>query len=62
MRFRLSAPGWPVLLLSLLVAGAAVASLYTHVPLVGHYVANHRFYVMAAAYAMLLAGALFEGL
>lgn len=62
MRFKLSPPSWPVLLLSLILAIAAVASLYTHVPLVGHYVVKHRFYVLVTAYAALLAGVLFEGL
>ena len=62
MRFRLSPPGAPILFLSLILAGAAVASLYTHVPAVGHYVATHRFWVMTAAYAALLAGVIFEGL
>jgi hypothetical protein len=40
----------------------AVASLYTHVPAVGHYVTAHRFWVMTAAYATLLAGVIFDGL
>ncbi|MGH6850333.1 MAG: hypothetical protein ACREDD_07790 [Methylocella sp.] len=62
MRFKLTPPGAPVFLLSLILAVAAVATLYTHVPLAGHYVGTHRFWVMTAAYAALLAGVLFEGL
>jgi hypothetical protein len=62
MRFRLSPPGLPVLLLSLALAGVAAATLYMRVPVVGHYVSAHRFWVMAAAYAVLLAGVIFRGL
>jgi hypothetical protein len=62
MRFRLTPPGAPVFFVSLILAVAAVATLYTHVPFAGHYIGAHRFWVMAAAYAALLAGVLFEGL
>lgn len=62
MRFRLTPPGVGVFLLSLVLAGAAIATLYTRVPIVGHYVAAHRFWVLAAAYAVLLAGVVFQGL
>ncbi len=62
MRFRLTPPGAPIFFVSLILAVAAVATLYTRVPLAGHYIALHRFWVMAAAYAALLAGVLFEGL
>jgi hypothetical protein len=62
MRFRLTPPGAPTFFVSLTLAVAALATLYTHVPLVGHYVGTHRFWVMAAAYAALVAGVLFEGL
>ncbi len=62
MRLKLTPPGVPIFLLSLLLAGAAIATLYTHVPFVGHYVSAHRFWVLTAAYAALLAGVLFEGL
>ena len=51
MRFRLSPPGLPVFFVSLILAAVAIATLYTHVPVVGHYVATHRFWVLAAAYA-----------
>jgi hypothetical protein len=41
---------------SLLLAGIAVASLYTRVPMVGHYVAGHRIWFLVAAYVMLALG------
>jgi hypothetical protein len=62
MHFRLTPPGAPIFLVSLILAVAAVATLYTHVPFAGHYIGGHRFWVMAAAYVALLAGVLFEGL
>jgi hypothetical protein len=62
MQFKLTPPGAPIFLVSLIVAVAAVATLYTHVPFAGHYIGAHRFWVMAAAYAALLAGVLFEEL
>jgi lysylphosphatidylglycerol synthetase-like protein (DUF2156 family) len=62
MRFRLTPPGRPIFFVSLILAAVAVASLYTHVPIVGHYVSTHRFWVMAAAYAALLAGVIFDTL
>lgn len=62
MRFRLTPPGVPIFFVSLVLAAAAVATLYTHVPVIGHYVATHRFWVMAAAYAALVAGVIFKAL
>jgi hypothetical protein len=62
MRFRLTPPGRLIFFASLVLAVTAVATLYTHVPAVGHFVSAHRFWVMAAAYAALLAGVIFEGL
>ncbi|HUI21359.1 MAG TPA: hypothetical protein VLZ74_09980 [Methylocella sp.] len=62
MRFNLTPPGIPVFLVSLVLAVLAVSTYYTHVPVVGHYIATHRFWVMTTAYAALLAGVLFEGL
>ncbi|WGJ15734.1 hypothetical protein QEV83_05590 [Methylocapsa sp. D3K7] len=62
MRFKLTPPGAPIFFVALILAGLAVASLYTHVPVVGHYVAVHRFWVMTAAYVALLAGVIFDGL
>lgn len=62
MRFRLTPPGVPVLLLSLALALVTLATLYTKVPFVGHYVTTHRFWMMAAAYLVLLLGVVIEGL
>lgn len=62
MRFLLTPPGFLILAISLILGAAAIATLYTHVPIIGHYVGRHRFWVMAAAYGLLLAGVLFEGL
>jgi hypothetical protein len=62
MRFKLSPPGLPVFLVSLILAGLAIATLYTRVPFVGHYVSAHRFWVMAAAYAALILGVVMQGL
>jgi hypothetical protein len=62
MRFRLSPPGFPIFLASVALAAIAIATLYTHVPVVGHYVSAHRFWVLATAYAALLLGVVVEGL
>lgn len=62
MRFRLTPPTFPVFLVSLILAVLAVATLYTRVPFVGHYVSTHRFWVMVVAYVVLLAGVVLEGL
>ncbi len=62
MRFRLSSPGFPAFLVSLILAGVAIATLYTQVPVVGHYVATHRVWVLAAAYAVLFLGVVVDGL
>jgi hypothetical protein len=62
MHFRLTPPGHLIFIVSLILAAVSAATLYTHVPVVGHYVGTHRFWVMAAAYVLLLAGVLFDGL
>ncbi len=62
MRFRLTPPGFPVFFVSLALAIAAVATLYTHVPIVGHYVSAHRFWVLVAAYVVLFLGVVMDGL
>lgn len=62
MRFRLSPPGWPVFLLSFVLGALALATLYMRVSYVGHYVSAHRFWVLAAAYLVLLVGVVVEGL
>jgi hypothetical protein len=62
MRKRLTPPTFPVFIISLILAVLAVASLYTNVPVIGHYIVAHRFWVMAAAYAILFIGVVFDGL
>jgi hypothetical protein len=59
---RLTPPTFPVFLISLVLAVLALASLRFSIPYVGHYVVAHRFWVMAAAYAVLAAGVIFVGL
>lgn len=55
---KLSSPGAPIVLLSLVLAGLAIASFYWRIPVVGHYVAPHRFWALAIAYGALLLGVL----
>jgi hypothetical protein len=62
MRKRLTPPTFPVFIISLILAVLAVASFYTHVPIIGHYLVPHRFLVMAAAYVVLFIGVVFDGL
>jgi hypothetical protein len=62
MRKRLTPPTFPVFILSLILAALAIASLYAHIPVVGHYIVPHRFWILAAAYAVLLIGVIFDGL
>ncbi len=62
MRKRLTPPTFPVFIISLILAVLAVASLYVHVPIVGHYLVGHRFWVMTAAYVVLFIGVIFDGL
>jgi hypothetical protein len=63
MHFRLTPPGTLIFFVSLALAAAAVAAAFhMHIPVVGYYIAAHRFWVMAAAYAVLLAGVIFEEL
>ncbi|MGO9672941.1 MAG: hypothetical protein ACLPSF_02020 [Methylocella sp.] len=62
MRFKLSPPGLPAFLISFALAASAIATLYTRVPIIGHYVGAHRFWVLAAAYAVLFLGVVVDGL
>lgn len=59
---RLTPPTVPVFLLAVLLAGAAVVDIYTHVPYAHHYLATHRFGAMVAAFVILAAGVIFPGL
>jgi hypothetical protein len=62
MRLRLTPPGTLIFLASLALAAAALIAPHIHIPVAGHFVVKHQFAVMAAAYAALLAGVIFEGL
>jgi len=62
MRFHLTPPGMFTFLVSLALAAAALAVHHVPIPVAGHFIAKHQFAVMAAAYAALLAGVIFEGL
>jgi hypothetical protein len=58
---RLTPPSFPVFVLSLVLAALAIASLYTSIPTVGHFINAHRFWVLATAYGILLVGVVFDG-
>jgi len=62
MRTRLTPPTFPVFLISLVLALLAIASLYTTIPGIGHFVSGHRFWIMAAAYGVLFLGVVMDGL
>ncbi len=62
MRFHLTPPGMLIFFVSLALAAAAFAAHHVHIPVAGHFLAKHQFGVLAAAYAALLAGVIFEGL
>ncbi len=58
----LTAPRILTFVVSLVLALLAVASLYTRIPQIGHFVDGHRFWMMAAAYVVLVLGVLLRGL
>lgn len=55
---RLTPPSNLVFIVSLVLAVVAVASVFFHVPVVGHYFRQHGFWIMTGAYALLAAGVL----
>ena len=59
---RLTPPTIPVFLVAVVLAAATVVDIYTHVPVVHHVLATHRFGAMVAAFAILAAGVVFPGL
>lgn len=59
---RLTPPSLPVFLLSVVLAALTVCDIYTHVPMVHHALATHRFGAMVAAFAILTAGVTFPRL
>jgi hypothetical protein len=60
--FGLTAPRFLTFVVSLVVALAALASLYTRLPIVGTFVNAHRVGVALAAYVILMLGVLLRGL
>lgn len=59
---KLSAPKFLVWLLALILAALAIVSKYAAIPYVGDFVKQYDFWVMTAAYGLLLLGTLFKGL
>ena len=59
---KLSAPKVLVWLLALILAALAIVSQYVAIPYVGSFVKQNDFWVMTAAYGLLLLGTLFKGL
>ena len=59
---KLSAPKFIVWLLALILAALAIVSKYVAIPYVGDFVKRYDFWVMTAAYGLLLLGTLFKGL
>jgi hypothetical protein len=60
--FALTAPRFITFVVSLILAVAALASLYTRLPVVGTFVNAHRLGVALAAYVILMLGVFLRGL
>ena len=58
----LTPPRLITFLLSLILVGLAVASMYTKIPNIGGFVAGHRTWILVAAYAVLALGVVARGL
>lgn len=62
MRRRLTPPTFPIFIISLILAILAIASMYTHIPFISHYITSaNRIWVMTAAYVVLFIGVVFNG-
>jgi hypothetical protein len=59
---NLSAPRLLTFVVSLVLAALALASLYTRIPTIGAWVSGHRFWLMVAAYVVLMLGVLMRAL
>ena len=59
---RLTPPTIPVFLIAVALAVVSVVDIYTHVPVVHHFIATHRFGAMVAAFVILAAGVIVPGL
>ena len=60
--FGLTPPRFLTFIVSLILVLAAVASLYTRLPVVGTFVRSHQLWVAVAGYAILMLGVLLRGL
>jgi hypothetical protein len=61
IRMQLTRPRFSTFLVSLILALLVIASLYTHIPAIGSWINNHRFW-MVAAYGILALGVVMHGL
>ena len=61
-RLGLTPPRFITFVVSLILVLAAVASLYTRLPVVGAFVNSHRFWIAIAGYVILMLGVLLRGL
>ncbi len=59
---RLTPPTIPVFLVAMILAAITLVDIYTHVPVVHHVLATHRFGAMVAAFFILAAGVVVPGL
>ncbi len=59
---RLSAPKFIIWLIALILAALAILSKFIGIPVIGGFVRQYDFWVMTAAYGLLLLGTLFRGL
>ena len=60
--FALNAPKVITFVISLVLVLLAVVSMHTHLPVGAAFVAQHRFWIVIAGYALLAAGCLLPGL
>jgi len=58
---RLSAPTFIIWLLALILAALAILSKFIGIPVIGGFIKQYDFWVMTAAYGLLLIGTLFRG-
>jgi hypothetical protein len=61
---RLTPPTIPIFLLSVILAVLSIGSLYTHVPVIGTYIAagHHRYWMLVVAFVIMTAGVIFRGI
>jgi hypothetical protein len=55
---RLTVPSMPVFIISIVLAALALISMQFSIPTIGHFVSHYRFWMMTAAYVLLLLGVL----